>query len=142
MEHGIHIFSVHHLMLWNRIFYIVISIILTLIWNFENRKGMYIPEYRLINLNIVIISIQKNGEYYRRATFSKDRFQEGRYYFYEIDNIPIGSMALEILDEEFDREFEKLNVFLIIFSSLGLVFTGWYCLKTRKRIFAVYSKNE
>lgn len=84
----------------------------------------------------------KNGEYYSRATFSKDRFQEGRYYFYEIDNIRIGSMALEIWDEEFDREFEILNVFLIIFSSLGLGFTGWYCLKTRKRISAVHSKNE
>lgn len=35
--------------------------------------------------------------YYSRAYFDKEEFQEGIYYFYEIDNVGIGNMGLEPL---------------------------------------------
>jgi len=35
------------------------------------------------------------GDYYNRAEFSKEKFKEGVYYFYEIDDVGIGDMLLE-----------------------------------------------
>lgn len=35
------------------------------------------------------------GDYYNRAKFSREKFQEGIYYFYEIDDVGIGDMSLE-----------------------------------------------
>lgn len=35
------------------------------------------------------------GDYYNRAEFEKEKFTEGVYYFYEIDDVGIGDMVLE-----------------------------------------------
>ena len=71
----------------------------------------------------------KQGNYYNKAVFSKDKFKDGVYYFYETDYIPIGDWSGEPLDyslylmEEDDRDDFQVSLVVLI-----IVFFMLYCL--------------
>lgn len=62
-----------------------------------------------------------------RATFFKDKYQEGMCFFYEAEDINPGRMALEGEYADMDGQLERISVYIILFFFAGTLVTGCLC---------------
>lgn len=94
-------------------------------FQFKKRAGkIYVYSYGcpLIKLEYNRGKFSEEGICYNKAVFAKDKFQDGIYYFYEADDVPIGNCVgnweldpVILEEEEMDDIMLMLGIAVIIF---------------------------
>ena len=99
----------------------------------EKKDGkIYVYSYGfpLVRLMYDKTRISTRGYHYNRAVFSRDEFQDGTYYFYETDYIPIGD-CMEYIEYDYPSyimEEEDRDVFQQVLGVLIIAFCLMCCL--------------
>ncbi len=76
------------------------------------------------------------GDYYSRAVYDKRDFQEEIYFFYEMEDIPIGTTEMENIPPMLDEEEAYIGyiIYSILFIlSIITIVTGRWCFKDLRR---------
>lgn len=95
----------------------------------KNKKYIYSYCVPLEKLEYCKNLLTVNQEYYNRATCVTDEYQDGIYYFYEIDDINIGTMWYEEPKSKNEIFFARLDLYWILLSLTGSLIFGYRIFK-------------